>query len=282
MKLTNRLNLPDAILKAVQNDSYSKGDSDYSVTQLLNPARKLILEKRHWDDLTEDVSERLYSLYGQVTHGILERSNTDNDVVIERRLKMGVKGYSISGGMDSFRVSNGKLTDYKFVSVYKMKNGVPEEYTLQLNCYAELLRRNNIDVKELEIIAIFRDYSVMEAKRDQNYPQLPVVVAPVPLYDSARTTAWMETRVREIKEAETKLPLCTPEERWARPAKFAVKKKGVDKAVRLFNTIDEAKVLLDEKGNTHFIEHRPGESVRCENYCKVNRFCDQFISGRNE
>ena len=37
MILTNKHNLPEAIVAAIMNDSYTKGDADISVTELLSP-----------------------------------------------------------------------------------------------------------------------------------------------------------------------------------------------------------------------------------------------------
>lgn len=70
--LTNRLGLPQAIVDAVKNDPYTKGESDISVTQLIQPPyqRKLRLET----EVVEDVLDRIWSLVGQVGHGIVERA----------------------------------------------------------------------------------------------------------------------------------------------------------------------------------------------------------------
>jgi hypothetical protein len=46
-KLTNARNLPEALLKAMQNDPYSSGGSDFTATSLLKPARLRALEERH-------------------------------------------------------------------------------------------------------------------------------------------------------------------------------------------------------------------------------------------
>src|SRR6202142_1696526 len=84
MKYTNKQNLPQPIVKAVTNDSYNSGDCDISVTSLLKPPQMLALERLHKDDLEEDVSDRIWSLLGQVIHGILERA--EETAVAERRL----------------------------------------------------------------------------------------------------------------------------------------------------------------------------------------------------
>jgi hypothetical protein len=51
MKLTNRLNLPSSIYNAVAHDPYSRGDAHISVTGLIGPARKRMLEITHGDSV---------------------------------------------------------------------------------------------------------------------------------------------------------------------------------------------------------------------------------------
>lgn len=70
--LTNKLNLPLAVVQAVTNDPYTRGDSDISVTQLISPPYQRRL--RQTVEPVEDVAERLFSLYGQLAHGLLERA----------------------------------------------------------------------------------------------------------------------------------------------------------------------------------------------------------------
>jgi hypothetical protein len=98
LKITNRLGLPRSIENAVRNDRYSKGDAHISVTGLIGPARKRALEIRHADEITEDVSERIWALMGQIAHGILERA--DDQGFCEERLFIERHGWRISGQFD--------------------------------------------------------------------------------------------------------------------------------------------------------------------------------------
>src|SRR6185312_4199648 len=183
MKLTNNLSLPKPIVDAVRNDSYDspKDAKSISVTTLLKPARIVALERKHADEIEEDVSDRIFSLCGQVVHGILERA--DKTGIAERRLSIEVEGWKVSGQMD--RYLDGLLQDYKFVTAYKFKDaGVPEEYEQQLNVYAEILRQNGHTVTRMQIVGILRDWSKMEARRDPAYPQTQIVIRDVPLWPS--------------------------------------------------------------------------------------------------
>lgn len=98
MIITNKLGLPSSIEKAVRNDKYSRGGAHISVTGLIGPARKRALEIAHADEITEDVAERIWSLMGQIAHGILERA--DDHAWCEERLYIERHGWRISGQFD--------------------------------------------------------------------------------------------------------------------------------------------------------------------------------------
>lgn len=272
MKLTNKLNLPQPIYDAVKNDPYSRGDSDESVTGILSPPRVRTLMKQHKDEISEDASDRIFSLCGQVMHGILERSNTTG--IAERRLGIMVEGWRISGGMDAY-YAEGLLQDYKFVTSWKFKTpGVPIEYEQQLNVYAEILRANGHPVTKLQIVGILRDWSKLEAARDPLYPQTQVVVRNVALWPSEKAYKFLVERVRLHKEAREKLPLCTAEERWAKPDVYAVMKRGRKTAVKLYD--DEKLALAHAKTDDALsVVFRRGDSTRCAHYCAVAPFCTQ-------
>lgn len=277
MKLTNRLNLPDALVRAVSNDPYSKGASDVSVTELTGPLRAAILKQIHRDEITEDVADRLWSTYGQLIHHLLERSNIDKGVITERRLDMTIDGVILSGAMDSYEETDGILTDWKFVTSYKFKGQeVPEEWEIQQNLYAELLRANGHKITSLRIIGLLRDHSKLEAKRDPAYPQFPIVVRKVPMWPVEKVQAFLKGRIAEFKRAKEALPECTPVERWAKPHVYAVTKIGAKRSSANFADKAEAEGFAKTKGSDYSVIERPGENTRCEHYCSVAPFCEQF------
>lgn len=272
MKLTNKLNLPQPIVDAVANDSYDKGSADISVTGLLKPPRIVALEGKHADELTEDASQRIWSLFGQAMHGVLERA--DNSGIAERRLSIEVEGWKISGQMD--RYFNGLVQDYKFVTAWKFKDGgVPEEYEQQMNCYAEILRRNGHEVRELEIVGILRDWSKLEAARDESYPQEQIVVRKVTLWPAEIAQKFISERVKLHQAARTVLPLCSQSERWGKPDTFAVTKQGASRATRVYEREEDA-IAHAKQNAALYVEERKGENVRCKHYCPVASFCNQF------
>lgn len=287
--VTNNKGFPDALVRAVKNDSYTKGRADRSVTGLLAPPRQAALKEIYGDQITEDVSERTFALYGQLVHLLLERAGEQsNNALTEERVFAKVFDWTISGQTDTITLTGdgaGVVSDYKFVTAWKFKRDyfgevvVPEEYEQQLNMYAYLLRENGFKVDGLKIIAIYRDWSKLEAKRDRNYPQLGAETHDVKLWSEDEAKAFIEERVRLHQDAETSLPLCSDEERWAKPDKYALKTHANStRARKLFDSKEEAFTWAYENNfkKGWVLEHRQGLNTRCENYCLVSEYCDQF------
>jgi hypothetical protein len=280
MIITNRLGLPSSIVKAVTNDKYTRGDAHISVTGLIGPARKRALEIQHAAEVTEDASERIWSLMGQIAHGILERA--DDAGWCEERLFIERHGWRISGQFDRYLLEgNGLLQDYKVTSTYAVKDGSKTEWTAQENIYALMLRSHGYRVERLEVVAILRDWQKSKARHTADYPQVPAIVMPVEMWDGGRTEAYIVERLQAHGHAQHGLPECSPEERWERPAKFALYKAGNVRATKLFDDATAAEVARLEfaakakKNDTFEIRQRPAEQVRCESYCPVLKFCSQ-------
>jgi hypothetical protein len=289
--ITNNKGFPLALVKAVENDSYSKGRADRSVTGLLAPPRQAALKEIHEDVLTEDVSERTYALYGQLIHLLLERAGEqDRNALTEERLFTEAEGWTISGQTDTITLTEEEgwvVSDYKFVTAYKFKREysgelvMPVDYERQLNMYAHLLRENGFRVDELKIVAIYRDWSKLEAKRDGNYPQLGAETHDVSLWPAEEAKAFMEERVRLHQDAETALPFCDDEERWAKPDKYALMPNANSaRARKLFDSRVAAFTWAKDPANKvkdgWIVDHRVGANTRCENYCIVSEYCEQF------
>ena len=287
--ITNNKGFPLALVKAVENDSYSKGRADRSVTGLLAPPRQAALKDIHEDDLTEDVADRTYALYGQLIHLLLERAGEqDRNALTEERMFTEVEGWTISGQTDTITLTEEEgwvVSDYKFVTAHKFKRDysgelvMPPEYERQLNMYGHLLRENGFKVEGLKIVAIYRDWSKMEARRDGTYPQLGAETHDVKLWSAAEAREFMAERVRLHQAAENDLPECTDEDRWAKPDKYALMSTPTSvRARKLFDTEVSAVTWAYENKIKEgwVVEHRPGVNTRCENYCLVSEYCEQF------
>tara|TARA_R100001015_G_C4634392_1_gene200822 strand:+ start:2199 stop:3083 length:885 start_codon:yes stop_codon:yes gene_type:complete len=287
MKTTNQFNLPDPVFKALTNDSYSKGDSHRSITTLIDSPRVRIQREQNEEHLVEDVSEKIWSILGTAVHNIFEDC-AEGDYLSEERLFVDIDGWKVSGAIDIQKTeSDGSITimDYKCTSVWSVIFD-KEEWHNQLNAYAYLVRKaKGVKVNKLQIVAVLRDWKKREAEMKEDYPNAPIMIVDIPLWDEAATEQYVEGRVKLHQEAEFNnlvgdgLPLCSDKERWLRGAKFAVKKKTVKRAIKLFDSLDEAQQFFQKEGfdNNFLIEERKGDPVRCsQNYCKVAEFCDQY------
>lgn len=278
MKLTNKLNLPKSIENAVRNDPYSRGNANISVTTLIGPARIRQLMIKHADEIEEDVSDRIWALLGQVTHGILERA--DDDSFTEERLFIQRHGWRISGSFDRYSLEpDGRLSDYKLTSTYTVRDGAKPEWVAQTNIYALMLREHGYKVGNQEVVAILRDWQKSKAKNSpQNYPQQSVVVIPVAIWPQERTETFIRQRLIAHGKAQHELPECSSEERWENPASYAILKRGNKTAVSIHNTPEDAAEALRElpiHTGAYSIVERPGEQRRCADYCAALPFCSQ-------
>lgn len=279
MILTNRLGLPRSIENAVRRDPYTRGNAHISVTGLIGPARKRAIENAHADEITEDVSERIWALMGQITHGILERA--DDEAMTEERFFIERHGWRISGQFDRYVLEGRLLQDYKMTSTYAIKEGVKPEWVAQENLYALLLREHGYPVSDLEVVAILRDWQKAKAKHDPlHYPQQPAVVLKIDLWPEKQIETYITDRLLAHGWAQHELPECTAEERWERPAVYAIIKKGNSRATSVHPTMEAAESALKVLGAANLytiytISERPAEQRRCQDYCPALPFCEQ-------
>ncbi len=292
--ITNINNLPEPLVKAVTRHPRKREPNCISVSELIQPPQIRALSVKHESEITEDASDRLWALLGTLLHGVLERNAQGlKDTITEEALETVILGWTVIGHYDlSEMVLDGEsLTDWKLTSVWTAIDGVKPDWEAQLNCYAELIRRTGRKVSQLQIVAVFRDWSKSKARFDPQYPQQQVRVMPVRMWGTAEVARYLENRVQLHQDAAQGIQFdCTPAERWERPTSHALMKKGNKKAVRLMPSVDAlAKYALennlaDHEGNLkagYFMQERPGESVRCENYCSVSQFCRQWDRMKN-
>lgn len=281
MQTTNVNNLPESLCRALSVDRYDyENTGDISVTAAIMPPRMRQLLKRHSNEITEDVSERIWKVIGDIGHSLIERAAPEN-AFTEERLSATRLGWKITGKVDLLREHGNDyaIEDFKFTSTWAIKDPKPE-WEAQLNFYRWLAAQNGFHVTALRIVAILRDWSKPRALREEGYPQVGVVIREVPLWSTKQCEETIMALIARHQDAEKlsddDLPLCTAEERWERPTIYAVKKKGNKRAERggLFETEHEAAAMIGSFGSSAFeVEKRPGMSVRCVQYCAVRSFC---------
>ena len=286
MKITNKFNVPETLVALATRDYYTKGKSDYSVTEIISPPRIQRLRRKHFEEIEQDVSDMLWMLLGTALHVVAERSEVSGHTN-EERLSAGIDGIILSGAIDLQKdeADGITITDYKFTSAWALMNDKPE-WEQQQNIYKYLVERvKKKPVKGLKICALIRDWSRRDAQNKPDYPQAPIQIVDIPMWTFDRTEAFIKERVELHRDSKVsadwgeELPLCTEEERWVRQTTYAVKKDGRKTAIRVFDTQDEADALLKEmpEKEKSFIEIRKGEAVRCTgNFCGVSQWCSQF------
>ncbi len=294
MKLTNHAKLPETIVRAVENDPYDSQGSDISVTRLIAPPRVRVLEQRHWDELEEDVSDKIFTLIGSSVHHIIERAVTDDDIS-ERRLFVDIDGWKLGGQFDLLTAS-GDLIDFKVTSAWSALEALEKgklEWERQLNVLDWLIRWNDTElrnkngkelaVKKMYIMAILRDWSKMKVMTSDNYPRKQVVMIPINKWTPEEQDKYVKQRIRLHQLAEIQgedLMLCTPEERWRKETTFAVMKKNRKTAARVLPSRKEAMKWIEDNhlkyGVNATVIERKGQDVKCENYCRVNKFWSYY------
>ena len=281
MKLTNKFGLPDPVVRALTRSEYSKGDSNRSITQLIDSPRVRILRQEHWDELEEDVSEKMWAVMGTAAHKMFE-DTADEKHVSEERLYTEIDGWVISGAIDVQKIEDDGIVvmDYKTTSVWSVILG-KSQWEYQLNCYAALVRRvKNVPVKGLKVIAILRDWRSKDAEEKPDYPRAPIVEVNIPLWEPEKQDAYLNGRVALHQKAEfdrltgAELPWCSDDERWIKENKWALKRKGQKRAVKVFDNEPDAIAAVQDGME---VEFRRGEATRCKaNWCRVNAWCSQY------
>jgi hypothetical protein len=206
----------------------------------------------------------------------------DPEYEVERRVFDKIQDRLITGQFDI--LYNGKhLYDIKTCKVWK-KVFDPDmvEWHQQLNLYAWMLRNRGLDIKSINIIAVYMDWQKQRAFRDDGYPPEPIVEYELQMWQDTYAEEYMNTRVRLMKDSEmlpdNELPLCTMDEMWQREkdTKYAVfQKKDAARAAKVCDTIDAATEFALSK-KCDIIEVRRPERTRCENWCDGRDWCNQY------
>ena len=292
MKLTNKYNLPQTFVNVLNRPSYTKGKAHLSATEIINSPRIVQLRKMHWDSLEEDVSDKVWAIFGTAIHAVLELGKDDHHI-IEQRLHANVDGWDISGAIDLQRVEDDGIivADYKTTGAWAVMNE-KSDWEQQLNIYAWLVEKvKKVPVKKVEIIAIIRDWNRRDAQTREGYPEAPIKVIDVPLWSFEKRESFIKERIHLhsnahfAAETSETLPECSPSEMWEKPTMWAVRKVGNKRATTVCLTQDQADAKIEELGKGYEIEVRPGERTRCANFCQVRDFCGQwkdYNSGKEE
>jgi hypothetical protein len=280
MKLTNKHNIPQVFVNAIERDDYAKGEVNLSVTELINSPRIVQLKRLHWNELEEDVSDKIFALMGKGVHHVLEHGKEDGSIR-EQRLYVELNGWKISGAIDLQTMEDGKISivDHKVTGAWAVMN-TKSEWETQLNCYAYLVEKvKKIPIGKLSITAIIRDWNKRDAKTKADYPAAPIKVIDIPLWSFEDRENFIKDRISLHSNAHFSSEVgedyvfCTSSEMWESPTTYAIKKIGNKRATAVYATQEEAEENLKDG---YEMETRSGERRRCADYCQVNQFCSQY------
>src|SRR3990167_9490293 len=122
MNWTNKQGLPYPVVKAATGKSYTKGDADFSVTELNMPPRMRQLLQRHAEKLTRDVADSVAAMMGEALHLLFHQHYDPKDLaekIMTVPVEVDGKTYKLKGQPDLYSVvEDYTLFDYKFTSVW--------------------------------------------------------------------------------------------------------------------------------------------------------------------
>ena len=276
MKITNKFNLPSGFVN-IAKDQHEILPKNYSVTTILSSTREILLGRRYNDEIEEDAINMINVVFGTAVHHILEVADKEN--ITEQRLTYEIQdGYVLSGQFDLYNEKTATIEDYKTTTVYKIKSQDFEDWKKQGLMYAWLAIKHGYIVEHLRFYGLIKDWKPSGVKYDINYPKRQIYIWEynITSKDLLKIEEFIRARFKEIIYYEDKelLPMCSEEERWRSPTVYAVMKKGRKSAMKLCDTLEEAKKYVTNPNIT--VEIREGEDKKCDRYCLVKRYCDYW------
>lgn len=291
MPLTNKLNLPEPFVQAATSDHQYKPHR-YSVTEVLGGTCEAILKRRHQGEAEEDVADFTWAIFGTAVHEILRRAKATETQLQENWISVpvGVGDYELSGIFDLYDDSTGTVTDWKTASIWKVKFGDFTDWRTQTLIYCWMLRKLGFkNARRGQIVALLKDHSKRDAKlkAKDGYPPHPVFTISWDFTEEDfaqvedEIKCWFARVMQQEKMPDDKLLPCSPEQRWHKDDKWAVKKKGRKTAIRVYSNKQDAYQRAagenrETKGEPFFVEFRPGEDTKCSGYCPVAEFCPHY------
>lgn len=294
MNITNNKNLPEVIVRKINREKHNAPHT-VSATTLKSGTRAFWLTDRHDSEITVDVVNMLWALWGTVAHTILEEE--DENTFVEEKVEKLIQGdWKVTGRIDGYNMLTCEVYDWKTTSAWKIVYKNFDDWKFQGLVYAWLLKQNGLECKKCRFIAMLKDHSRKDAMFNTSYPQEPVSIYEfdVTEKDLADIEIKIRAKMKEIIENENtpddELPLCTPEERWQKTEYAVFKNKTSKRAEKVFNeknfpnTSDEELLRLANE----FKDAIGGELVdrskdgKCDGYCACCEFCTYWQENYNK
>lgn len=133
--------------------------------------------------------------------------------------------------------------------------------------YAWLLRKNGVYVEKCRFHLFLKDHSLSKINRSENYPEVAFQTYEfnVTALDMVEIEKYITSRITDIEYyldyPDNKLPMPTHEESWYTGDTYAVMKNGNQRAVKIFDNLDDATLYIGGASNL-YIEERKGEHMK--------------------
>ncbi len=256
---------------------------DNRVQKSFDDVRNYFIDKSNSAKTDEERKEALREVKAIDVILSSEFPNRPEDKYIsEKTLHIEVDGMVISGTFDLYSIAEKKLQDYKKCSTWSYI--FPESklsWQAQVNTYCYMMREHGYKVDLASVVAIFKDFSKSKIIQNKDYPKQPIIEIPIQLYPHEQIGNYIKERVRLHKQAELgNIIECTGKERWSSADMFAVKAKGAKRALAgsLCESEIAAKKFIEMNKDAYeglYVDYRPGENKRCDDWCAVRDFCGQ-------
>ena len=263
--VTNNYNLPQHIVDLVQNDAYTYTPHRYSVTEILNSTKEIILKRRHINKIIVDVSDNINMLFGSAFHKLMETGADNEEVRLSHEVLTGV---TLSGIADV--IVDGAIEDYKTCSVWKVKSKDFTDWEKQALMYAWLAKKNGYYIDTFRVIAFMKDFSQGRKEFDPLYPESAIYVHEIRITTDAvlAIEKFIIERLTDIEAhlntPDHELPQPSDAELWKQPDVFAVFKTGGKRALKLYDTLEDAEAHVNNDFVNFRIDHRVGVYKKLE------------------
>ncbi len=274
------MNLPAALVKAAKAERHNKPGC-VSATTLLKGVKEIVLIDRHWDELEDDVSNRIWLILGTAVHSIMESHGEGGFVEKHLEHDTGI-GMTVTGQVDYYDEEKGIVVDWKTCSATKVLTSHFDDWRMQGLVYAWLLAWNGFTVNKIQFVGMMKDWSRSRAMHDKGYPQSPVYVYEYDVVDEVieATDRFVMDKVAAIVAAnglgDDDIPPCGESERWQSPTVYAVMKRGVARSKKNCTSREDAELRVELLGDGHYVEVRPGVARKCQGYCICRKHCSFY------
>lgn len=266
----------DVLKEAYNDDTYCKGEADFSTTEILKPPQLTFLASKH-EPRDLGAWQSWSAFIGTVIHDYLENSARKHfpNALIEERLykEFEIDGETVKlGGKVDIVFPGVLIKDYKVIFESQCPDKMKSDHEAQNNYNAILLHENGVTVTHGQIEYIAKDWRPNSFRKTIPEPRRAITK---PLLDKDKVTTSLVRRLTEHVRAKKGLPTrsCTDEERWMKPNQWALGKVGFKRARKVCHSQKEAD---ENKKPGEVIEFRQGEYTRCEKWCSFSHVCSQF------